>query len=101
VSDGTANGTTFLKDIYLGGGNSLAKHFVEHGGKMYFTANSGELWVSDGTAAGTSKMEMFLKMTGEAAPLVSVGDRLYFTGFFTAHDTGISYDGGLAFLTPQ
>ena len=67
VSDGTAEGTQLLVDlnpsVYDGNygpafpEGSYASDFIEFNGKLYFTANDGEsgreLFVSDGTAAGT------------------------------------------------
>ena len=62
VSDGTAAGTQLLVDINPGGSSyysssSFAYGFTEFNGQLFFTANDGEtgneLWVSDGTAAGT------------------------------------------------
>jgi ELWxxDGT repeat protein len=62
VSDGTAAGTQLLADLRPGSTNygpngSYAGNLVEFKDKLYFTANDGEvgneLFVSDGTAAGT------------------------------------------------
>ena len=66
VSDGTAEGTQMLLDIYPGYdygyvNSSSPREFVEFDNKLYFSANDGEngreLWVSDGTAEGTSLAE--------------------------------------------
>ena len=63
VTDGTAQGTRLVADIYPGNddrgyvNNSLPQDLTEYNGKLYFRANDGEngreLWVSDGTAEGT------------------------------------------------
>jgi len=57
VSDGTAAGTTLVKDIRPGTGPSDPGALLVAGGGLYFAANDGvngrELWKSDGTAAGT------------------------------------------------
>jgi ELWxxDGT repeat protein len=67
VSDGTANGTQLVKDINPGSSegyngevypdSSSAYDFTEFNNKLYFSANDGtngtELWVTDGTSAGT------------------------------------------------
>jgi len=62
VTDGTETGTVMLKDIYPGTENSSgtgtsSRGFNKFNGKLYFSADNGingdELWVTDGTAAGT------------------------------------------------
>ncbi|NJK58324.1 MAG: hypothetical protein HC939_21275, partial [Pleurocapsa sp. SU_5_0] len=62
VSDGTAEGTQLLVDLYPGENNygdngSFPRNLTEFDGKLYFAANDGEngneLFVSDGTAEGT------------------------------------------------
>ena len=61
VSDGTAEGTKLVADIFPGERNyddSDPSGFSEVDGKLYFVANDGEtgreLWVSDGTTEGTN-----------------------------------------------
>ena len=69
VSDGTTEGTQRLVDINsfvnpysafypYGSYGSYASNFTEFNGQLFFTANDGptgnELWVSDGTAEGTT-----------------------------------------------
>ena len=60
VSDGTVAGTVMVADIAPGSGDSnpgFTGGMVSHEGKVWFNADDGvtgrELWVSDGTAAGT------------------------------------------------
>ncbi|XZF16186.1 ELWxxDGT repeat protein [Chitinophagaceae bacterium MMS25-I14] len=60
VTDGTTAGTYLFKDINpasTGNSYSYAQYFTTYNGKMYFSATNGidgqELWVSDGTSAGT------------------------------------------------
>jgi len=62
VTDGTAAGTQLFKDIRPGTGSSLdfiyyPPNFTVFNGRLFFTANDGingrELWVTDGTTAGT------------------------------------------------
>ncbi len=69
-TDGTAAGTFLVKDINPGTGDSLgtsnpfprARFAVASGGRVFFAASDGvhgtELWVSDGTAAGTSMLQI-------------------------------------------
>lgn len=56
-SDGTAAGTTLLKNIYPAYSGSSPQDLVKIGNKIFFTAENGtigrELWVTDGTTAGT------------------------------------------------
>ena len=58
VSDGTAQGTHMVKDIYPGEVSSNVSYITRFNEKVVFqaTANDdegGELWISDGTEAGT------------------------------------------------
>src|SRR5215471_12214768 len=55
-SDGTAQGTVMVKDIFPGTTGSGPLHLRPVNGKLYFSANDGtgtHLWVTDGTANGT------------------------------------------------
>jgi ELWxxDGT repeat protein len=63
VSDGTAAGTTFLGDLNPGAENSQPNHFVATGlGRVVFYAieagSGGEVWSTDGTAAGTYVLDV-------------------------------------------
>ncbi len=55
-SDGTAAGTTMVKDINPGPGDSTPVYMTGAGGTVYFEADDGthgtELWRSDGTEGG-------------------------------------------------
>lgn len=60
VSDGTAAGTRLVKDLDPGSRSSSPSDLTPVGRRVYFRAstagaggNGGELWVSDGTTAGT------------------------------------------------
>jgi ELWxxDGT repeat protein len=97
VSDGTAEGTQLLVDLYPGENNygfsngSFPSNFVEFNDKLYFSANDGEsgneLFVSDGTAEGTQLLvdlypgENNYGFTNSSYPssLVEFDDKLYFT----------------------
>ncbi len=69
-TDGTGPGTALVKDIWPGTGASNAGDWAEipgyatsavSGGRLFFSASDGvagaELWVSDGTAAGTMQLK--------------------------------------------
>ncbi|HBL29684.1 MAG TPA: hypothetical protein DD490_22850, partial [Acidobacteria bacterium] len=90
TSDGTAEGTRMVLDLYPGaasgvpGGPTAGSPLTAAGGKLYFSGNDGshgtELWESDGTAAGTRLVQ---DLAPEAAsslpgPLVPAGDHLFF-----------------------
>ena len=65
VSDGTSAGTYMIKDINPGGSNSVIGNGTQnctcYNNKIYFAADNGtngsELWVSDGTNAGTQMVK--------------------------------------------
>ena len=106
-SDGTANGTVMVKDIYNGnttrmdfccfseanpGGSvvyvtdpndSNPSHLIAFDNALYFAANDGnngiELWKSDGTANGTT-MVQDIQFGYSSSPifLTAVGNTLYF-----------------------
>jgi ELWxxDGT repeat protein len=57
VTDGTPEGTTFLKDLRTGSDSSSPNFFFELNNTMYFSANTGSgnvLFSSDGTTDGTT-----------------------------------------------
>ena len=91
VSDGTSEGTQLVKDIYPGNNNdygyansSSPYNLTEFNNKLYFSArdgeNGGELWVSDGTAAGTKLVEDINPGNSNSNPfdLTEFNDQLYF-----------------------
>ena len=45
--------TTLVKDIGPGTAGSFPRSLTNFGGTLFFAANSGQIWKSDGTAAGT------------------------------------------------
>lgn len=57
-SDGTANGTTKVKEIRAGNSGAEPRHLRLLGNRLFFAANDGvhgsELWSSNGTDAGTT-----------------------------------------------
>lgn len=87
VSDGTIAGTNLVKDIRTGGGlmgNSSPDYLTDYNNKVYFAANDGvsgiELWVTDGTEAGTQLVKDITPGAGFSFvrnPVV-YGGKLYF-----------------------
>jgi ELWxxDGT repeat protein len=76
-SDGTAAGTTLLKDINPGSSGSYPQSFMSAGGTLYFSAKDAtgarSLWKSDGTAAGT------VIVGGNMSYLTTVNGTLFFS----------------------
>ena len=94
VSDGTASGTNIVKDIRLGPGSGSPSNLTVVGSKLFFTATGlvdpdvtlgEELWVTDGTAAGTNLVKDLLAGGNSSSPknLVILNDKLFFTAFDT------------------
>jgi ELWxxDGT repeat protein len=97
VSDGTAEGTQLVKDIYPGENqygyknSSAPSDLVEFKDKFYFAANDGvhgnELFVSDGTAEGTQLLVDLREETDgnsygfSPSDLVEFNDKLYFAAY--------------------
>jgi trimeric autotransporter adhesin len=97
VSDGTAAGTHLVKDINPGTASSINPNvevnYAVYEDKIYFTANDGttgaELWVTDGTEAGT-QLVFDLNPGAEASTPTNcqvMGDFLYFFATTLANGT--------------
>ncbi|WP_346984107.1 T9SS type A sorting domain-containing protein [Chryseobacterium sp. POE27] len=84
-SDGTAIGTSLIKDIAPNNGGSISNDFkilTLNNGKFYFIANTGtayHLYESDGTTAGTNPL-VPLQNVGQLEG-ASAGDYFVFIGF--------------------
>ncbi|HYG63736.1 MAG TPA: ELWxxDGT repeat protein, partial [Thermoanaerobaculia bacterium] len=99
VSDGTAAGTFMVADIFPGAGHALAggppvpaNSFVAiAAGKLFFAANDGshgsELWMSDGTEAGTTLVQDIYPGTTGSGPSepVAMGGQVYFVAADDTH----------------
>ena len=75
-SDGTAAGTTMLKEV-----SGQMDYLTAVGGTLYFGANGG-LWRSDGTASGTVLVKGF---AGGPSWLTDVAGTLFFTADDGSH----------------
>ena len=84
-SDGTESGTTLVKDINSGIGDSSPGGFTIFGDHLYFSATHDEygyeLWRTDGTESGTTLVKDINSGTGDSSPggFTIFGDHLYFS----------------------
>lgn len=87
-SDGTPEGTSLVKDVNPGKSGSDIREFETVGSKLFFTA-LGQLYVTDGTDAGTVPLAPELNQNtspeigganGGPQQLTAVGPFLYFVG---------------------
>lgn len=106
-SDGTTAGTFMIKEINPGltGGlqnSGNPNYFCVLNGKIYFSAttvaNGTELWVTDGTAAGTVLVKDINPGTGNSSPtkLTAMGGNIYFRATDGANGTELWKTDGTA-----
>jgi ELWxxDGT repeat protein len=93
-SDGTAAGTALLRDVAPGPASSQSSYpasLTVAGGKVFFQATDGaggfELWESDGTAAGTRRVQDIAPgaLSSQPEELAGAGDRLFFSAQDAIH----------------
>jgi ELWxxDGT repeat protein len=98
VSDGTPAGTSLLKDIHSGSSSSEPSQLTVVGDNVFFTASlpgyetwAKELWVTDGTAAGTVLVKDIRPGAEGSFPqeLTAVGGRLFFQAYDDIHGNEI------------
>jgi len=83
-----------VKDINPGSAASNPGSFTQLGNNILFTAsdptNGRELWITDGTEAGTTLLKDLNPGTGNGvySPLYLVGDEIYFYGISTEAPSG-------------
>ncbi|RYY70894.1 MAG: hypothetical protein EOO13_05035 [Chitinophagaceae bacterium] len=97
TSDGTAAGTTLVKDMLPGTSSSVPYAIIIHNGFMYLLNNyNREMWKSDGTTAGTQ----LLGTAPEAARFGAVwNNKIYIisgTGQYLWQSDGVSSSIGFA-----
>ena len=103
MSDGTKAGTVMVTDIKRGTfydsyyqatfpSSSNPSYLTAAGGKLYFTAKDGvhgdELWMSDGTGAGTvlvKDINRDVRRGSGPYSLIAAGGRVYFTAIDGNH----------------
>lgn len=92
-SDGTASGTTLIKDINAGSKDSSPQRLTVLNNIVYFTADDGmhgtELWRSDGTAAGTYLLKETEEGSDASVILGMVATNSYV--YFHIHNNNRSY----------
>ena len=91
ASDGTADGTTMLRNFYPDAEDAdISWMGLTHKGKYYFgvmNATKGEIWSTDGTADGTNRIADLGEGTYQSAQFIFQDDGyLYFR--FPGKDTG-------------
>ncbi|MGV3638481.1 MAG: T9SS type A sorting domain-containing protein, partial [Flavobacteriales bacterium] len=83
ATDGTADGTGLVRDIYPGSNSSLPSFLTEHNGALYlrgFNSSGNYIWTSDGTTAGTIQLPLPTSGYTLAENLCSHDGWLYFSG---------------------
>jgi ELWxxDGT repeat protein len=107
VSDGTPAGTILLKDINPGAnsffsGSYYSSSFIVSNNRLFFVADDGthgeELWVSDGTPAGTVLVKDIYPGGNPSSPgnLTSFNDTIFFTADDGTHGTELWKTDGTA-----
>lgn len=105
-TDGTAAGTTLVKDIWPGASSGSPASMRTLGSKLLFTAAGGpaarltdnELWISDGTAAGTRELiDLSANFGSFPQQLTVFGKHLYFLAVGVLYRTDGTTAGTLRF----
>lgn len=85
-TDGTASGTTIVKDINIGNESSSPNYFTSIDNTIYFQAYDNmkgtELWKTDGTESGTINVTDNINSgpsSSSPRDMIAVGDDLFFT----------------------
>jgi ELWxxDGT repeat protein len=86
-SDGSAAGTTLVRDISAGAGSSDPRELTRRSASTFYFSATGfggrELWKSNGTASGTAQVGEVNAGSASSAPveLTMVGNTLFFSAF--------------------
>jgi ELWxxDGT repeat protein len=87
-TDGTVAGTVLVKDVNPGSGSSFLAGYPEPsavaGGRLLFRSYPSypnpELWASDGTASGTTRLGTVVPNLSHIAPFASLSGTVFFSG---------------------
>ena len=102
-TDGTATGTTLVKDIVTGSEGSAPSNFTVWKDALYFSIAKPDvydykyfyisIWKTDGTYEGTK--EVFEDVGGENDTLMTLNDKLLFKVYNEENSTLYAYDGSV------
>ncbi len=104
-SDGTAQGTELVSDLWPGPQGSMPAELVVMDGALYFSADDGvhgrELWRSDGTAQGTVLVRDLEPGPVGSAPmgLKAESGWLFFSAETAGHGREVWYSAGRPWVT--
>ena len=97
ITDGTPAGTTLIKDVATGAGDSYPYYFMPYKKRLYFVAmdagGNKHIWKTDGTSANTVKVAPTTAINPDPVYL-SLSNTLYYNPtdssvYFAANYTGI------------
>lgn len=82
-TSGSSGSTVMVKDINVGTDSTLIDDMIAYNGKLYFTAYNVtdfkvNLWVSDGTTAGTTMITINPSGDSDVSSIVLFNNELYF-----------------------
>ncbi len=103
MTDGSPEGTHFVKDIWPGEDSSMAKDFRQCGNRVFFQAHDGthgiELWCTDGSAENTRLVKDINPGAADSSPayMRSVGSVMLFSARDGTHGNELWRSDG----TPQ
>lgn len=100
-SDGSAQGTTLLRDLMPGPADGVHEYSRLHGvaGRLVFTGQGVEgpgIWASDGTPGGTERLAAVIVRGDQPGQMVSEAGRLWFIGRTQGHGAEIWVSDGTA-----
>lgn len=86
-TDGTAEGTSMVRDIVVGAYPSSPRELTRVGDHVFFSAEAAdsgrEVWISDGTPGGTQRVADIVTGLGSSVPqeLAAIRDELWFSAW--------------------